>query len=345
MTPDYKKIMEHVLGADFINATQKNASFSFPKPLITVDKNITKITRDIEKLRFSLVGYPLRNTILKDYDTINSLVYPRNSLMNTALNIALENIKNNRFHCEKIKPLIPRNYDPSCIARPTQEPNPSPLSPFPPLNPSAPSPTEQILNSFSLEGDYWCISFNGETKIIKNTLGMRYIKYLIQNKGKEIHVSELFYHEKPPPEHVTNTALSALGTRQLEAEGLSISNLGDTGPLMDETGKKALKSHIKKLDQQIEDAIEFGDIDKAEELKNEKEQILTPLSTDFGLGGKPRKIDSPVEKVRKRVEKRISTDIKKLGKSFPQLSKHLACINTGTQCKYDPYPDISWKLD
>jgi len=89
----------------------------------------------------------------------------------------------------------------------------------------------------------------------------------------------------------------------------------------------------------------FGDIDKAEELKNEKEQILTPLSTDFGLGGKPRKIDSPVEKVRKRVEKRISTDIKKLGKSFPQLSKHLACINTGTQCKYDPYPDISWKLD
>ncbi len=126
MTPDYKKIIEHVLGADFINATQKNASFSFPKPLITVDKNLTKITRDIEKLRFSLVGYPLRNTILKDYDTINSLVYPRNSLMNTSLNIALESIKNNRFHCQKIKPIIPIDYDLSFKTIPPQEPNTTP---------------------------------------------------------------------------------------------------------------------------------------------------------------------------------------------------------------------------
>ena len=181
-------------------------------------------------------------------------------------------------------------------------------------------------NSFTNKGDYWEICYDGQCKSIKNSLGIRYIKYLIQNKGKEVHVTELFYHENPLP------------------EGLSISTFGDTGPLMDEKGKKELKSHIIKLDQQIADAIEFGDIEKAEELKNEKEQILTLLSTDFGLGGKPRKINSPIEKVRKRVEKRISTDIKNLDETFPEFSKHLACIKTGTECKYLPHSDILWKF-
>ena len=345
--------------ADIIDAERRKILNALPKSFVEQRKKLSKFKKELKRLELSLIGHPItpaneslisqyQNFIVKhpfeDELEIFRKVYDQ--LPPAALASQKHDRRLKRSTLPKVKLIPDSYYTPSFNEKPTQDPSPPPpLIIFCQLNSSAQPPTEQSLNSFSLEGDYWRISFNGETKIIKHTLGMRYIKYLIQNKGKEIHVSELFQHGNPPPACVTNTALSALGARQLEAEGFPIYELGGTGPLMDETGKKALKSHIKKLDQQIEDAIEFGDIDKAEELKNEKEQILTPLSTDFGLGGKPRKIDSPVEKVRKRVEKRISTDIKKLGKSFPQLSKHLACINTGTQCKYDPYPDISWKLD
>jgi len=199
-------------------------------------------------------------------------------------------------------------------------------------------------NSFTDKGDYWEICYDGQCKSIKNSLGIRYIKYLIQNEGKGIHVSELYYSENPLPEGATDTALSALGSQQLEAEGLSVSNLSSTGPLMDEQGKNEYKYRIKELYDQIEEADELGDTDKAEELKNEKDKIVNQLAADFGLGGKPRKINSLIEKIRKNVEKRISTDIKKLGKTFPQLSKHLVCIETGTECKYLPHPDILWKF-
>jgi len=199
-------------------------------------------------------------------------------------------------------------------------------------------------NSFTNKGDYWEICYDGQCKSIKNSLGIRYIKYLIQNKGKEVHVTDLYYSENPLPEGATDTALSALPPQQLKAEGLYVSNLGGTGPLMDEQGKKEYQLRIKELNEQIEEADELGDTNKVEELKDEEDKIVKQLAADFGLGGKPRKINSPIEKVRKSVEKRISTDIKKIGKSFPQLSKHLACIETGTGCKYLPHPDILWKF-
>jgi hypothetical protein len=198
-------------------------------------------------------------------------------------------------------------------------------------------------NSFTLKGDYWEICFDGQCKSIKNSLGIRYIKYLIQNKGKDIHVSDLYYSETPLPKGATDTALSTVGSQQLEAEGLSISSLGGTGPLMDERGKKEYQAQIKKLHEQIEDAGEFGDTEKVEKLKDEQEQIVNYLSAAFGLGGKPRTSNDPNEQNRKNVSKMINKQKNYLKKHFPKLAEHLAIINTGIFCSYKPKPDINWK--
>ena len=202
-----------------------------------------------------------------------------------------------------------------------------------------------VENSFTLNGDYWEICYNGQCKSIKNSLGIRYIKYLIQNKGKDIKVSELYYSENPLPVGTTDTSLSTLGSQQLKAEGLYVSNLGGTGPLMDEQGKNAYKNRIKELDEQIEEADELGDTHKVEELKDEKDKIVKQLAADFGLGGKSRIGNSAIETIRKNVLKRIRIERKNLDETFPEFSKPLACIKTGTECKYLPHPDILWKFN
>ena len=198
-------------------------------------------------------------------------------------------------------------------------------------------------NSFTLKGDYWKICFDGQCKSIKNSLGIRYIKYLIQNKGKDIKVSELYYSENPLPVGTTDTSLSTLGSQQLEAEGLSFSSLGGIGPLMDEQGKKEYQAQIKKLDEQIEEAGELGDTDKVEELKDGKDKIVNQLAADFGLGGKPRSSNDFYEQIRKNVTNCINREKTKLKKSFPELETHLIFINTGWECSYSPKPDTNWK--
>ena len=198
-------------------------------------------------------------------------------------------------------------------------------------------------NSFTLNGDYWEICYDGQCKFIKNSLGIQYIKYLIQNKGKEVHVTELFYHQNPLPIDVTNTASSTLGSQKSEAKELPISTFRGTGPLMDEQGKNAYKNRIKELDEQIEEAGGLGDTNKTEELKDEKDKIVNQLAADFGLGGKPRSSNDFYEQIRKNVTNCINREKSKLKKSFPELETHLMFINTGWECSYSPKPDTNWK--
>jgi len=343
--------------ADIIDAERRKILNALPKSFVEQRKKLSKFKKELKRLELSLIGHPItpaneslisqyQNFIVKhpfeDELEIFRKVYDQ--LPPAALASQKHDRRLKRSTLPKVK-LIPDSYGTLRFDRePAQNSSPAPpLIISCQLNSVAQPPTEQILNSFSLEGDYWRISFNGETKIIKNTLGMRYIKYLIQNKGKEIHVSELFQHGNPPPACVTNTALSALGARQLEAEGVPIYELGGTGPLMDEKGKKALKSHIKKLDEQIGEAAEFGDIDKAEELKSEKEQIQKELAAYFSLGGKSRASNDPNEQIRKNVTKCINKQKSKLNKSFPKLADHLMFIRTGMLCCYKPKSNINWK--
>ena len=132
---------------------------------------------------------------------------------------------------------------------------------------------------------------------------------------------------------------------QLNDEGFSVSNLGTGFDLLDKNAIASLKLYIEQLDDQIEEANEFDNIEKKEKLESEKERIVARLSADMGLAGKSRLSTSPIEKIRKNVEKRVSTDINKIQKSFPDFADHLkTAIKTGTTCKYTPVPDLIWGL-
>jgi len=199
-----------------------------------------------------------------------------------------------------------------------------------------------LCNSFVLLGDYWNITFNQKTVTVNNTKGIRYIEYLIRNKGKEVHVSELFYAINPKDTSLPNKLLSGMSEEQLAAEGFSLGVLDDSFELLDKDAIELLKLRIEQLDDQIEDTKEFGEFEKQEKLEAEKDQIIARRSADLGLGGKSRSSNSAVERVRKSVEKRIRTDIAKLQKTFPEFADHIQAIKTGTSCQYKPDQDVFW---
>jgi hypothetical protein len=201
-------------------------------------------------------------------------------------------------------------------------------------------------NRFALMGDYWSVTFNGKTKALKNTKGMRYIEHLLRNQGKEVYVLDLFYAINPPDQKTINKDLSTLSAEQLEEAGLSVSGLGDAGEAITPEGQKRIKAHLKELQDHIDDAIETGDEDKQVKLEEEQENILRHYKADLSLGGRPRKASSPIDQIRKNVTRCTRKDIRNIESKFPELGHHLHyCIKTGIFCRYAPHPEVKWHFD
>jgi hypothetical protein len=198
-------------------------------------------------------------------------------------------------------------------------------------------------NRFVLAGDYWNITFNQKKVAVKNTKGIGYIEYLIRNKGKEVHVSELFYAIDPPDANQIDETLSGMSGAELETTCLSIANLKRNGTAMTPESKRILQNHLKGLTEKIEEAIERGDEDLQGHLEDEQENILQQLAKDFGLEGKPRKSDSLAEQLRKNITNCINKDKKRLQKTFPEFAEHLVFIKTGIFCSYEPNSGIEWQ--
>jgi len=201
-------------------------------------------------------------------------------------------------------------------------------------------------NRFVLEGDYWSITFDGTTTRFRNTLGMRYIAHLIRNQGKEMLVSDLFYAINPPPPLETpGGADSSSHPKQLQEADLWPSDLGGAEDLIDPVARKSMDQRLKKLSEQMEDARERRDSEELTRLKEEQMQVAGYLASALGRRGRPRKASTILERMRKSVSKRIHKDRSKIKSKFPELGKHLDCIETGTFCKYAPDPEVEWQFE
>ena len=203
--------------------------------------------------------------------------------------------------------------------------------------------TSNLIARFVLVGDHWEISFDGVTKTFNNTTGLRYIAYLIRHQGKQVHVRDLYYAINPTDSSMVNSTHSAMGSEQLEEQGLSIGDLGDAGDAMTPEGKERIETEIRRLQEQIEDAKELGNTERQAELEEKQEAILKHLANETGLGGRSRKSSSSVERIRKSVTNRIKADIEKIAGHLPTLGHHLSTqLQTGTRCRYAPEPPVEW---
>ncbi|MEQ9440428.1 MAG: hypothetical protein RIG62_15340 [Cyclobacteriaceae bacterium] len=170
---------------------------------------------------------------------------------------------------------------------------------------------------FRKESDLWEISFLGQTVMLTEMKGFHDLQGLLLRQGEEIHCSELMQSESISEEDV----------------------------VFDEKAKNSYKKRIQVLQEDLAEAESMHHYEQAEKITYELDQLIEHLTKATGMGGKTRKLHSPVERSRAAVTLRIRGAIKKISQAHPDLGKHLTnAVRTGTFCSYQPEQETNWVL-
>ena len=137
------------------------------------------------------------------------------------------------------------------------------------------------------------------------------------------------------------------GDEDLEKAGIHITSLGDAGEMLDEQAKVAYRRRLSELREELEEAKELGNVERAEQAEEEIDALTTELSRAVGLGGRNRRAASASERARQSITKTIKSVLERIAQSDAALGDILSrCIKTGTFCSYQPDPDfpIAWEF-
>lgn len=193
--------------------------------------------------------------------------------------------------------------------------------------------------SLRRNGDFWTFAYAGTAIALKDSKGVGYLRRLLENPGREIHVLELAQMHARPQRAAASEAAADAG----------LHTLGELGgePLLDEQAKQAYRRRIEELQADIEEAREFNDPERASRAEVELAAITEHLASAIGLGGRDRQASSEAERARLSVSKAIRTVLAKVETAHPELGSHLrATIRTGFYCAYlpDPRVPVRWEM-
>jgi len=173
-------------------------------------------------------------------------------------------------------------------------------------------------NVFRKGTGLWEMSFEGSSVFIPDVKGFHDLAKLLAHPEQEFHCSELM----------------GIPVRQEDSEFV-----------LDAKAKASYKKKIEELLAEIEEASEMSDSGRVALLQEEYEKLVEHLSSSMGLGGKTRKLDSPVERSRSAITWRIRSAIKKISEAHEPLGRHLSkSVGTGTFCRYAPEKNVEWIL-
>ncbi|MBI2911041.1 MAG: transcriptional regulator [Chloroflexi bacterium] len=184
-------------------------------------------------------------------------------------------------------------------------------------------------NVFRREGDYWAVTFEGQTVRLRDLKGMRYLASLLTYPGREFHVLDLVAGESGRP------------AERREHSGLTVSSDSDAGVLLDAQAKEAYRRRLAEIAEDIEEARAMGDDERAAQAEVERDFLVRELARAVGLGGRDRRVGSASERARASVTRAIRQAMARIREYHPVLGKHLEqAIRTGTYCVYLPDPRV-----
>jgi hypothetical protein len=189
---------------------------------------------------------------------------------------------------------------------------------------------EHSANAFRRDGDVWLVRYAGVNLRLKDGKGPQYLATLLGTPGREIHVLEFGATAAPP------ASRGALHGLSIGAPGASI----DDAP--DHRARREYRARLDDLHAELEEAEQFADIGRAEQLRVELDQLMVQLAGR--LGSRPV-LRSPAETARKAVTKVLRTQIGKLLDVHPALGRHLRdTVQMGTVCVYAPPSPVAWDV-
>jgi tetratricopeptide (TPR) repeat protein len=210
------------------------------------------------------------------------------------------------------------------------------------------SSTQKVI--FRKEGEYWTVGYSANPFRLKDTKGLGYLAHLLRHPAIEFHVLDLFGGiASQRDEDESNHSVQGLprGDENLEMAGIQITRLGDAGEMLDDQAKFAYRRRVSELREELEDAKEVGNVERAEQAEQEIDALTKELSRAVGLGGRNRRAASASERARQTITKTIKAVVERIAQSEPKLAEVLSrCIKTGTFCSYQPDSEspIVWEF-
>ena len=146
---------------------------------------------------------------------------------------------------------------------------------------SAPEPPARTTSSVTLERDgrWWTVSDGSSRVRLPSTKGLCYVAELVARPGVEQHALDLVDRVEgcPGPD---------------DAGPVDRRKLGDAGEVLDARARTAYRRRIEELRGRADDALEAGQLDTAEAVQAELDQLVGQLAQAFGLGGRSRRAAS-----------------------------------------------------
>ena len=107
--------------------------------------------------------------------------------------------------------------------------------------------------------------------------------------------------------------------------------------MLDEQAKLAYRRRLSHLCEELEEAKELGNVERAEQSEQEIDALTRELARAVGLGGRNRRAMSASERARQSVAKTIKSALERIAQSDPALGDIFSrCIKMGNFCSYQP---------
>jgi len=200
---------------------------------------------------------------------------------------------------------------------------------------------------FRKEGEFWTVGYGDRAFRLKETKGFAYLALLLRHPGTEFHVLDLVGGMAAGTAEDEPKLRMPRGDDELQKAGINITGLGDAGEMLDEQAKSAYRRRLSELREELEEAKEFGNAERAEKAEAEIDALTSELSRAVGLGGRDRRAGSVSERARQSVAKTIKSVLERIAQSDAALGDIFSrCIRTGTFCSYQPDPlsPVAWEF-
>ena len=187
-------------------------------------------------------------------------------------------------------------------------------------------PQETSLDAFAIdrEGDYWLISFGNALIRTPDSLGLRYLNLLVRNPGRELPALDM-------------VRIAAATRTAAMVPGSELHQMAD-GPgdeILDPQARSAYRQRLADLDQELAEAEQWNDTERASRLRSEKDFLVRELAAATGLGGRPRRLGAESERARINVTRAIRSAIERIRDRAPAAAVHLdQAVRTGSRCSY-----------
>ena len=113
--------------------------------------------------------------------------------------------------------------------------------------------------------------------------------------------------------------------------------------MLDAQAQREVRSRIRDLQQELDEAEGLHDLGRSERARAELDRLVDGLASTLGIGGRSRKLGSAAERARSSVTWRIRNAIRKVAAAHPRLGQHLDnAVRTGTFCVYRPETPVDW---